>query len=71
MKCRLCDNPNEDESEIHLLKCIKIQESIDSSIDLPNVIYENIYSDNLEDQVFITKVFDLVFKTRSRLLGSK
>ena len=71
MKCRLCDNPNEDESEIHLLNCIKIQENIESSIDLPNAKYEQIYSDNLEDQVNITKIFDLVFKTRRRILGSK
>ena len=71
MKCRLCDNPNEDESEIHLLKCIKISENIESSSDLSNATYEQIFSDNLEDQVSITKIFDLVFKTRRRLLGSK
>ena len=68
MKCRLCDDQNEDESEIHLIKCIKIRENIDQGFDLSKALYENIHSDDLEEQIFITKIFDLILKTRSRLL---
>ena len=70
MKCCLCDDKNEDESEIHLLKCIKITQNISSSIDLSNATYEHIFSNDLEEQILITKTFDQVFKTRSLLINS-
>ena len=67
MTCRLCKDTTEDESETHLLKCSKIIENVD--IDLSNAQYENIYSDNLEEQISITKIFSAIFKARFLLLN--
>ena len=51
MQCSVCNDKNSEESEIHLLKCSKILENIDSNVDLKNAKYDNIFSDNLEDQI--------------------
>ena len=70
MFCSLCESDEEEESEKHLLKCLKIVEKIGTSIDLANAKYEDIYSDNIEDQIKITKVFDKVMKTKKILLNN-
>ena len=69
MECRLCNDSSEIESEEHLLKCTKIQESIEENSDIQNVKYENIFSDNIDEQLIVTKVFDKVFKLRRKLLN--
>ena len=70
MQCRLCDEKDEEESEIHLIKCNKIMQHYSSStIDLLNAKYDHIFSQNIEEQVQITKIYNLIFKTRSRLLN--
>ena len=61
MQCSVCNEKNNEESEIHLLHCTIIIENI--NIDLTNAKYENIFSDNLEEQTTITKIFNKVFKT--------
>lgn len=71
MQCSLCKISSEEESETHLLKCSKIQENIGDAhdvIDLKNAKYENIFSNKIEDQVTITKIFAKVFKTKNILL---
>ena len=70
MECRLCKDKNSEESEKHLLNCTVIEQNIDSNVDLQNVQYENIFSDNINEQILITKVFDKVFKTRDFLLNA-
>ena len=67
MFCSLCKNNTEEESEKHLLKCIKILEGIDNPSEIRNAIYENIFSDILEDQIQITKIFAKVVKYRRTL----
>ena len=71
MKCSLCDNSTDDESEKHLLKCTKILEKIDNSSELQNARYENIFSQDIDEQVNITKIFDKVLKIRNILLKQK
>ena len=68
MYCRVCQDQTEEESEKHLLKCKILIENIDSDIDISNAKYENIFSDNIEEQVSITKVYNSIFKTRFKLL---
>ena len=68
MQCNLCEKDAEVESETHLLTCSKITENLDPSINLDNAYYEDIFSDNIEDQVAITKIFDLVLKKRNMLM---
>ena len=68
MKCRLCDDDQEDESESHYLKCLKILENIDNKDEILNVKYEDIYSQNIEKQISITKIFDKIFKIRTKLV---
>ena len=71
MQCRLCENKNEEESEKHLLKCEKIiQEYTGTVSDLISANYENIYSEDIMEQISITKMYDFIFKTRARLLKS-
>ena len=67
MQCSICKDKNSEESEIHLLNCKKIIENIDSETNLTNAKYENIFSDNLEEQIFITKIFDKVLRTKAML----
>ena len=68
MQCSLCEDENEEESEIHLLKFEKIREKIGSKANLADARYENIFSDNIDEQVAITKIFDQVFKTKKILM---
>ena len=66
MYCRICDNRTDEESEKHLLNCSEIIKNID--IDITNAKYESIFSENIEEQISITKIFDSIFKTRFRLI---
>ena len=71
MRCRLCDDKNEEESEKHLLKCDKIIKELSSSqslIDLSKSSHEQIFSDNIEEQTSIAKVYSFIVKTRVKLL---
>ena len=68
MHCLLCNDKNTEESEIHLLSCPKIVENVDPNLELKNINFDNIFSDNLEDQIYITKVFDKVLRTKHILL---
>ena len=67
MQCSICNDKNIEESEVHLLNCKKILENIGGDINLNNAKYDDIFSDNLEEQIAITKVFDKVLKTRTIL----
>ena len=69
MLCKLCHDKNEEESESHLLKFEIIHENISSEINLTSAKYENIFSENLEEQIQIVKIFDKIFKLRSKLLN--
>ena len=51
-----------------MLNCKKILENIDGDINVNDAKYEDIFSDKLEDQIFITKLFDKVLRTRDILL---
>ena len=53
----------EEDSERHYIECDQIRENIDHSVALNQVDYENIYSSDIEDQIYISKVYDLIFKT--------
>ena len=78
MQCRLCGDKNEDESEKHLLNCQTIKQeqaklTVDhncASSELLNAKYEDIFSDNIEKQISITKKYDLIFKTRDSILNA-
>ena len=71
MKCALCENENDEESEKHLLKCPIILENMDNVAEVQNACYDDIYSQNIDSQINITKIFAKVFKTRSTLLNKK
>ena len=70
MYCSLCKDNTEEESEKHLLKCNKILETINDPCEVLNSVYEDIFSNNMEDQVRISKIFAKVVKCR-RILQSK
>ena len=69
MSCKLCHDKNEEESEIHLLKCKIICENISSDINLATTNYEHIFSENLDEQIQVVKIFDKIFKLRNKLLN--
>ena len=68
MKCRLCDDDQEDESESHYLKCSKNLDKIDKKKEILNVKYKDIFSQHIEKQISITKIFDKIFKIRRKLV---
>ena len=65
MHCSLCQDKTDEESEIHLLKCIKILENSSNPSELKSAIYEDIFSNDLEKQVTITKIFAKIVKIRT------
>ena len=69
LNCRLCDDKTEIESEEHYLKCKQILQNLEDTSDIVNARYDNIFNDNIEEQLVITKVFDKVFKLRRKLLN--
>ena len=56
MQCRLCDDSTEIESEELYLKCTKILQNLEDNFDILNVRYVHIYSNNINEQLAITKV---------------
>ena len=68
MQCRLCKDQSDEESEKHLLQCVVIIQNIDKNLDLSSARYEDIFSENIEDQISIAKIFATIFKVRDDLL---
>ena len=68
IQCRLCDKY--EDSERHYLVCEKIINNLDPSIELKTANYEHIFSSDIVDQINITKIYDQIFKLRSKLLAS-
>jgi len=66
MQCRLCEKF--EDSEKHYLECEKMLANIGSNFDLTRAKYENIFSSDLKDQISITKIYEQIFKTRTKLL---
>ena len=62
----MCDDLVED-SEMHMLECNTIIDEIDNEVDLNNVKYEDIFSDNIDDQVNITKTYEKILRIRNRM----
>ena len=71
MTCSLCDDASQEETEIHLLKCKKITDQIKNNFDIANATYEDIFSESIEAQLHITKMFNEVFKMKKVLLHKK
>ena len=65
MHCSLCQDKTDEESEKHLLKCIKILENASNPSEIKRAIYEDIFSNDLEKQVTITKIFAKIVKIRT------
>ena len=70
MRCRLCDDDQEIESEEHYLKCTKILQNFDNKEEISAAKYEHIFSQDIEKQISITKTFDKIFKIRTKLLNA-
>ena len=72
MKCRICDDDESIDSEKHYLKCSKVIEHFDANNeDISNATYDDIFSEEIEKQISITKTFELVFKIRFKLTNIK
>ena len=67
MLCSLCKDDSEEETELHLLKCPKILDETKDDIDITEAKYEDIFSNDLDDQVVITKIFKEVLKAKKLL----
>ena len=71
MKCRMCEDEDSIDSEEHYLKCIKIIENIEDNEDIINAKYEDIFSNNIDDQIAITRQFEAIFKIRQKIFNFK
>ena len=65
MSCSLCRDDSQEETETHLLECSKIITKINTK----DVKYEDIFSENIDKQVKITKIFNQVMKTKKLILN--
>ena len=63
MQCRLCDS--EEESESHLIECSEVVKKIGNDFNLIDSDYLDIFSNNLEDQIEITKIFEKIMKVKT------
>ena len=61
LSCRLCGNPSEEESEIHLLRCEKLIFEQDFKTLLDKIIYTDIFG-KIEKQVNAIKIWKKLFK---------
>ena len=68
MYCSSCQDKSEEESERHLLNCTEILQNSDNPTEIENANYLDIFSNHLEDQVKITKIFAKIVKIRKKLL---
>ena len=68
MQCRICEDKSEEESEKHLLKCSKIVQQC-TNFDISNAKYEDIFSDDIDKQISIAKIYTFALKTRVKLLN--
>ena len=65
MKCTLCNVENEEESETHLMKCTEIVKEINKDINVATASYADIFSDDIDDQLNITQIFDNILKIKN------
>jgi hypothetical protein len=68
MWCRTCFVFNE--SHEHLLKCSAITERLEKNVDFSILRYSMLFG-KPEEQVDITRVFSLIFKTREEMLDER
>ena len=61
LSCRLCEMSGENESEIHLLKCGKIQSENNMQELMKDMVYKDIFG-TIEKQIYAIKVWKKVFK---------
>ena len=54
--CRLCFKPNEEESELHLMSCQKLNNEIDINSIFRNIAYIDIFG-TLDKQIFAIKIW--------------
>ena len=64
MNCSICQLDSTEESEKHLLQCSEIVKKIDTEINLIDAKYDDIFSESMEDQVQITKIFEKIMKIK-------
>ena len=65
MNCSICQLDSTEESEKHLLQCSEIVKKIDTEINLIDAKYDDIFSESMEDQVQITKIFEKIMKIKA------
>ena len=66
MSCSLCKDDSQEETEMHLQKCSKIIAKVNTA----HAKYEDIFSEDIEKQIKITKIFGQVMKVRKILLNT-
>ena len=65
MQCSICQLDSMDESEQHLHQCSEIIKKIGTEFNLIDANYEDIFSENIEDQVNITKIYKKIMKIKA------
>ena len=67
MKCRLCGETNEEESQQHQLDCVRLINNCNELYNDSITNYEDIYAD-VNKQARITKLFEKVLSVREKIL---
>ena len=62
MQCRICNL--DEESERHLIQCTEVLKKMDEDFNFTEVDYLDIFSQNLDNQITITKIFEKIMKVK-------
>ena len=65
MECRMCSLDTEEESEKHLMKCSEVLKKINNEFNLIDANYLDIFSEDLSNQINITRIFEKIIKIKT------
>ena len=66
IKCQLCDS-EEEETQIHLFNCKKLQDNCEALANNINIEYQDIFND-ISEQVPAAKLLHKIMETRTKLI---
>ena len=61
----MCSLDSEQESEKHLMKCSEVLKNIDQEFNLIDANYSDIFSEDISNQINITKIFEKIMKIKA------
>ena len=67
--CPLCNDPSELDSQLHLMKCTKI--NTNNIVDKNSPVYEDLFSQNTEKKLIVSEYLKRNFMKRMKLINQQ